>query len=101
MLRPEDIRQIAKFITDDPDVFVEEELTSQARKDLSPKSFVFPPTKEDPNGHYPIHDESHKNNAKSRVAQLSGQSSWMKKRGLSVAEVKRRVYAAVGKPEDD
>ena len=92
---------IASFITDDPDVFIEKELTSKTRKNLSGKSFVFPPTDEDPKGHYPIHDKSHKDNARSRVGGLTGQSPWMKKRGLSVASVKSRVYAAVGKPKSD
>lgn len=94
------IEEIARFITDDPDVFLEAELSHGQRKRMKGSSFVFPPTDDDPNGHYPIHDKSHKDNARSRVAQLTGQSSWMKKRGLSVAEVKRRVYAAVGRPDD-
>jgi hypothetical protein len=45
-------------------------LTSKGRKSVSDKNFVYPPTKKNPQGSYPIHDRAHGANALSRVAQF-------------------------------
>jgi hypothetical protein len=58
-------------------------LTTKKRDNLKGSSFVYPPTKANPEGKYPIHDRAHGANALSRVAQFG-----------TPAE-KARVHAAV------
>lgn len=78
-------------------VISEKDLSYKEKQDLPKGDFVFPPTEDDPEGHYPINDKSHASNARSRAAQLKGQSDWMKKRGLSVKEVQDKVQSATSK----
>lgn len=44
-------------------------LTTKKRKALPDKAFVYPPTKANPEGKYPIHDRAHAANAMARVMQ--------------------------------
>lgn len=46
------------------------ELTAKKRGKLPDSAFVYPPTKENPYGSYPIHDRRHAANALARVAQF-------------------------------
>lgn len=78
-------------------IMSEEDLSYAEKQDLPDKSFVFPPTEDDSEGHYPIHDKSHADNARARASQLKKPSPWMKERGLSVKEVKDKVYSATEK----
>ena len=78
-------------------IIEESKLSTEGRKHIAKKNFVFPKTKEDNKGHYPIHDKKHAANARSRASQLKKQSAWMKKRGLSIKEVKDRVYSKTAK----
>lgn len=58
-------------------------LTAKKRGKLKDSSFVYPPSKANPEGKYPIHDRAHAANALARVAQNG-----------TPAE-KKRVHAAV------
>jgi hypothetical protein len=44
-------------------------LTGKKRAALPDKVFVYPPSKTNPDGKYPIHDKAHGANALARVAQ--------------------------------
>lgn len=44
-------------------------LAAKKRGNLADKSFVYPPTKANPEGKYPIHDRAHGANAMARVMQ--------------------------------
>lgn len=46
------------------------ELTAKGRKKIKDANFVYPPTKVNPEGKYPIHDRAHAANALARVAQF-------------------------------
>jgi hypothetical protein len=45
-------------------------LTTKKRENLPDSAFVYPPTAQNPNGRYPIHDRKHAANALARVAQF-------------------------------
>lgn len=45
------------------------ELTAKGRKRVKESNFVYPPSKKNPRGKYPIHDLDHAKNALSRVSQ--------------------------------
>lgn len=46
------------------------ELTTKGRKRVKDSNFVYPPSKTNPQGKYPIHDRAHGIAALSRVAQF-------------------------------
>jgi len=85
----DDIDQIAEMLTDDPDVFMEKELTTKARKGLDTGQFAIPDERK-----YPIHDKSHARNALSRVSQYGTPEEKAKVR----AAVKRK-YPDIGSEE--
>ena len=60
-----------------------EKLTTTGRAHIKDKNFVYPPSKENPEGKYPIQDIEHARNALARVA-ASGT-------GTEKAEVKKEV----------
>ena len=45
-------------------------LTTKGRKRVADSNFVYPPTKKNPEGKYPIHDRAHGANALVRVSQF-------------------------------
>lgn len=56
-------------------------LTTKKRKRLSDSSFVYPPTKANPEGKYPIHDRAHAANALVRVSQYGTPAEKSRVRG--------------------
>lgn len=58
----------------------EKDLSYKQRTKMDPSQFVFPPTKEDPDGRYPIPDEAHARNALARVSQHGSPSEKSKVR---------------------
>jgi hypothetical protein len=55
-------------------------LTSKGRKAVADKNFVYPPSKANPEGAYPIHDRAHGANALARVMQNGTQAEKKKVR---------------------
>jgi len=62
------------------------------RKRIAPGNFVYPPSKENPRGKYPIHDIQHARNALARVAQFGTEEEKKK-----VREAVHAKYPSIGK----
>jgi len=60
-------------------------------------NYVYPPTDKDPYGRYPMSNAKQARNALARAGACDKQSPWMKARGVSCAELKKRVNNAVKK----
>ena len=60
-------------------------------------NYVFPPTEKDPYGRYPMTNAAQARNALARAGACDEQSSWMKIRGISCADLKKKVANAAKK----